>query len=153
MKRHFTLALWMPVRLSATLNRCGGPWWDVSRRALNFMDILSTYYRFTLSAITHKLKILYISVILLLLLFILTANGFLAGGSGSTVRHNAQITHLTQNNTSHSKPSTQSYTKKQRTYYTQWIQCVNVSKFLYFIPWPQKEILIHHNLYNHHINK
>jgi hypothetical protein len=32
-------------------------------------------------------------------LFILTANGFSPGGSGTTVRHNAQITHITQNNT------------------------------------------------------
>jgi hypothetical protein len=35
-------------------------------------------------------------IIVLLLLFILTANGFLPGGSG-TIRHNTQITHITQN--------------------------------------------------------
>jgi hypothetical protein len=34
----------------------------------------------------------------LLLLFILTANEFLPGGSGATIRHDAQITHITQNN-------------------------------------------------------
>jgi hypothetical protein len=34
--------------------------------------------------------------ILLLFLFILTANGFLPGGSGTTIRHNTQITHITQ---------------------------------------------------------
>jgi hypothetical protein len=34
---------------------------------------------------------------LLLLLFILTANGFLPGGSGYTIRHNKQ--HSSQNNT------------------------------------------------------
>jgi hypothetical protein len=34
-----------------------------------------------------------------LLLFILTANGFLPSGSGTTVGHNTQITHITQNNT------------------------------------------------------
>jgi hypothetical protein len=62
-KRHFTLALWMPVRLSATtpafLNRCGrGPWWDVLRRALDLMeDILSTCYKCTLTAVTHKLHV------------------------------------------------------------------------------------------------
>jgi hypothetical protein len=44
-KSHFTIALWMPIRLSATasasLNACGGPWWDVSRRAFSFMgDVL-----------------------------------------------------------------------------------------------------------------
>jgi hypothetical protein len=32
-------------------------------------------------------------------LFILTANGFLSGGSGTAIRHNTQITHNTQNNT------------------------------------------------------
>jgi hypothetical protein len=37
-----------------------------------------------------------------LLLFILTANGVLPGGSGTTIRHNTQITHITQNNTPHS---------------------------------------------------
>jgi hypothetical protein len=54
--------LWMPVRLSATtpvsLNGCGGPWWDVSKRELNSMeDILSTDYKCTLSAITNKLNV------------------------------------------------------------------------------------------------
>jgi hypothetical protein len=34
-----------------------------------------------------------------LLLFILPANVFLPGGSGNTIRHNEQITHITQNNT------------------------------------------------------
>jgi hypothetical protein len=61
-ERYFAIALWMFVRLSATtpasLSGCGGPWWDVSRRALNLMeDILGTYYRFTLSVITHKLNV------------------------------------------------------------------------------------------------
>jgi hypothetical protein len=35
----------------------------------------------------------------LLLLFILTANGYLPGGSGTTIRHNKQIKHITQNYT------------------------------------------------------
>jgi hypothetical protein len=61
-KWHFTIALWMPVRLSAatpaSLNGCGSHWWDVSRRALNLMeDILSTYYKYTLSAVSHKLNV------------------------------------------------------------------------------------------------
>jgi hypothetical protein len=34
-----------------------------------------------------------------ILLFILTANGFLPGGSGNIIRHKKQITHITQNNT------------------------------------------------------
>jgi hypothetical protein len=33
-----------------------------------------------------------------LLLFILTTNGDLPGASGNTIRHNKQITHITQNN-------------------------------------------------------
>jgi hypothetical protein len=32
-------------------------------------------------------------------LFILTADRFLSGGSGTTIRHNTQIRHITQNNT------------------------------------------------------
>jgi hypothetical protein len=53
-----TLALWAPVRLSATtpasLDGCGGPWWDISTRALNLMeDVLSAYYKCTLSAVTR----------------------------------------------------------------------------------------------------
>jgi hypothetical protein len=35
----------------------------------------------------------------ILLLFILSANGFLPDGSVTTIRHNTQITHITQNNT------------------------------------------------------
>jgi hypothetical protein len=47
----------MSVRLSATtqasLNGCGGPWRDTSRRALNLMgDILSTYHDMVLKLIT-----------------------------------------------------------------------------------------------------
>jgi hypothetical protein len=33
------------------------------------------------------------------LLLILNSNGFLPDGSGYTIRHNKQITHITQNNT------------------------------------------------------
>jgi hypothetical protein len=39
--------------------------------------------------------------------------GFLHGGSDTTIRHNTQITHITQNNTPHSKHSTQNYVHKQ----------------------------------------
>jgi hypothetical protein len=61
-KRHFTIALWMPVRLTAptpgSFNGCGGLWWNVLRRALNLMeDILSIYYKCTVSAVTHKLNV------------------------------------------------------------------------------------------------
>jgi hypothetical protein len=44
----------------------------------------------------------------LLLLFILTTNGFLPGDSGTTVRHNTQITHHAQ-----TKRSTQNYTNNK----------------------------------------
>jgi hypothetical protein len=43
----------------------------------------------------HLLLLLLLS----LLLFILTANGFLPGGSDYTIRRKKQITHITQNNT------------------------------------------------------
>jgi hypothetical protein len=36
---------------------------------------------------------------IIFLLFILTANGFLPGGSGNSIRHKKQIKHITQNNT------------------------------------------------------
>jgi hypothetical protein len=36
-----------------------------------------------------------------MLLFILTVNGFVPGGSDTAIRHNTQITHITQNNTAH----------------------------------------------------
>jgi hypothetical protein len=43
---------------SPFFNGYSGPWWDVSRHVLNLMeDILSTYYKCNLSAITHKLNI------------------------------------------------------------------------------------------------
>jgi hypothetical protein len=61
-KRHFTIVLWMPVRLSTTtpasLNGCSGPWWDMLRHKLNPVEnILSIYYKCTPSAITHKLNV------------------------------------------------------------------------------------------------
>jgi hypothetical protein len=48
-ERHFTIPLWMPVRLSATapasLHGYCGPWWSVWSHALNLMEgILSIYY-------------------------------------------------------------------------------------------------------------
>jgi hypothetical protein len=39
------------------------------------------------------------SFIIIIIIIHLTANGFLPGGSGTTIRHNTQITHITQNNT------------------------------------------------------
>jgi sensor histidine kinase regulating citrate/malate metabolism len=40
--------------------------------------------------------------IIISIIIILTGNGFVSGGSVTTVRHNTQITHITQNNTPHS---------------------------------------------------
>jgi hypothetical protein len=63
-------------------------------------------YKVTLCAQSLKL--------LLSLLFILTADGVLLGGSGTTIRDNTQITHITQNNTPRSKKhSTQNYTNNK----------------------------------------
>jgi hypothetical protein len=49
-----------------------------------------------------KLDTLYNILLILLLLFILTANGVSPGGSGTTIRYNTQTTHITQNNTQRS---------------------------------------------------
>jgi hypothetical protein len=46
-----------------------------------------------------NVEALTVSDIIILLLFILTANGFLPDGSDNTIRHNKQITYITQNNT------------------------------------------------------
>jgi hypothetical protein len=47
-------------------------------------------------------------------IFILTANGFSTGGSGTKIRHNTQTTHITQNNTTiKRKHSTQKYTHSE----------------------------------------
>jgi hypothetical protein len=49
-----------------------------------------------------SLLLIILSSLLLLLvvvLYILTANGFSPGGSGTAIRHNTQITHITQNYT------------------------------------------------------
>jgi hypothetical protein len=45
---------------------------------------------------------------LFIYLFTLTANGFLLGGSGTTIRHNTQITHHAQ-----TKHITQNYTNNE----------------------------------------
>jgi hypothetical protein len=60
-KRHFTIAFSKPVRLFATnpasLHGCGGPWLDVSRRALNLVENIScTYHKCSLSAVSPKLN-------------------------------------------------------------------------------------------------
>jgi hypothetical protein len=50
--------------------------------------------------ITNTFKI--IIIIIIIYLFIYIANGLLPDGSDTTIRHNTQITHITQNNTLHS---------------------------------------------------
>jgi hypothetical protein len=54
------------------LSGCGGTWWDVSRPALNFMEeILNTYYKCTLSTITHKLNVSWDMLIWILFLILI----------------------------------------------------------------------------------
>jgi hypothetical protein len=48
-----------------------------------------------------------------IIIIILTANGFLPGGSGITIRRNTQITHITQNNTPHSNKTQHTKLHKQ----------------------------------------
>jgi hypothetical protein len=52
-------------------------------------------------AVLEICVLLSLLLLLFIYLFILTANWFLRGGSGTTVMHNTQITHITQNNTPH----------------------------------------------------
>jgi hypothetical protein len=51
------------------------------------------------------------------LLFILAANGVLPGGSGSTIRHNTQITLITQNNTTIKRSTAHKTTRTINTRY------------------------------------
>jgi hypothetical protein len=53
------------------------------------------------------------SIPIIYYLFILTANGFLPGSSGTTIRHNIQITHVTQNNTPSSNKTQHTKLHKQ----------------------------------------
>jgi hypothetical protein len=49
-------------------------------------------------SLSKKLRVVVV-LHLLLLIFILTDNGFSLGGSGTTITYNTQITRITQNNT------------------------------------------------------
>jgi hypothetical protein len=49
-------------------------------------------------------------IIIILIVFILTANGFLPGGCRTAIRHNTQITHITQNNTTSKQNTAQKFT-------------------------------------------
>jgi hypothetical protein len=51
--------------------------------------------------------------IIIMYLFILTANDILLGGSGTTIRHNTQIRHITQNNTPHSNKTQHTKLRRQ----------------------------------------
>jgi hypothetical protein len=60
------------------------------------------------------------SCVILYIIIYLTANGVLPGGSGTTVIHNTQITHITQNNTPRSNKTQHTKLHKQwRAFYTQ----------------------------------
>jgi hypothetical protein len=56
--RHVVDACEISATAPTTLDECGSPQLNVLKRVLNVMkDILSTYYEFTLSAITHKINV------------------------------------------------------------------------------------------------
>jgi hypothetical protein len=57
--------------------------------------------------------IIIIIIIIIIYLFILTANGVLPGGSGTVIRYNTQIAHITQNNTPHSNKTQHTKLHKQ----------------------------------------
>jgi hypothetical protein len=46
-----------------------------------------------------------IIIIITIIIIILTANGFVPGGNDATIKHNTQITHITQNNKPRSNKS------------------------------------------------
>jgi hypothetical protein len=52
-------------------------------------------------------------VIIIIIIIIYTANRVLPGGSGTTIRHNTQITQITQNNTQHSNKTQHTKLHKQ----------------------------------------
>jgi hypothetical protein len=62
------------------------------------------------------------NILLLLILCILTVNGFSPGGSGTTIRHNTQITHITQNNTTMKRNTTHKTTHTINTLHRMKIQ-------------------------------
>jgi hypothetical protein len=55
-------------------------------------------------------------------IFILTANGFSPGGSGTTIRHNTQTTHITQNNTTIERNTVYKNTCRMNTLHRMKIQ-------------------------------
>jgi hypothetical protein len=75
-------------------------------------------------------------LLLLLLLFILTANGFSPGVSGTTIRHNTQTRHITQNNTTfkrntvHKKTHNEHPTQNANTTITTTIMRVALIKII-----------------------
>jgi hypothetical protein len=100
-KRHFTIALRMPVRLSAStpvsLNGCGGPRRDESRCVLNLMKyILIIYYECILSDITHKLNVSgHILTLIIFLVFVCgTRAQILSITFSYTLYNNSSVTTL-----------------------------------------------------------
>jgi hypothetical protein len=73
---------------------------------------------FTLSAIRKKIDFNAIIITII----ILTANGFLPSGIGTTITNNTQITHITQNNTPSSNKTTQTIMDTLHTMHTMKIQ-------------------------------
>jgi hypothetical protein len=69
------------------------------------LDGFHSHSAFKGSSVTGRLPVYYY--------YYLTANGFSPGGSGTTIRHNTQITHITQNNTPHSNKTQHTKLHKQ----------------------------------------
>jgi hypothetical protein len=63
-----------------------------------------------------------ISRYIIMYIFILTANGFSPGGSGITIRHNTQTTHITQNNTTIKRNTVHKNTHTMNTLHRMKIQ-------------------------------
>jgi hypothetical protein len=70
---HILAVLCEMFSVTPIMSGYGGPWWDVSRRALNLMeDILSTYYECTLSIVSPHMPTFSVSLLDTHLNFILS---------------------------------------------------------------------------------
>jgi hypothetical protein len=63
----------------------------------------------------------------------LTANGFSPGGSGTTIRHNTQITHITQNNTTIKRNTEHKTTHTINTLNRMKIEQSQLELYIYYI--------------------
>jgi hypothetical protein len=61
-----------------------------------------------------------------IILFILTANVFVPGGTGTTIRHNTQKTHITQNNPPHSNKTQHTKLKNNKGHILHAISTITI---------------------------